>query len=142
MAKSNVLDTRRERLRELMRVRGGPGALAKKLGYSSGSYLSQVAGPTPTRDISERVARAMEKLMGLPEGWLDQPGDPTEPPPSDVHVPLVAEVVRHVLAIVEDSGNRPPPDKIAEVVTLAYEQAAATHKVDPDFVKRLLKLVV
>jgi hypothetical protein len=138
MPKSNVLDIRRQRLRELMRARGGPGALAKKLGYSTGSYLSQVAGPTPSRDISENVARAMEKMLGLPDGYLDQEG-PT--PSSDVQAPLVAEVIRVVMAVLEDAGQRPSADKTAEVVSLAYERAAATGKVERDYVQRLLKLV-
>lgn len=141
MAKTNVLETRRERLRELMRVRGGPGALAKKLGYSSGSYLSQVAGPNPSRDITERVARAMEKLLGLPEGYLDREGDAVALPSSDVQVPLIAEIFRLVASFVDDAASRPPHDKIAEVVALAYEQASSTGKVDAEYVKRLLKLV-
>jgi hypothetical protein len=142
MAKRDVTEIRRDRLRELMRVRGGPGALAKKLGYSSGSYLSQVAGPTPTREISERVARAMEKLLGLPEGYLDREVDPAPSMPAvDVQAPLVASIVQCVLSVIEDSKQRPSADKIAEVVALAYEQAAASGKVDREFVQRLLRLV-
>jgi hypothetical protein len=143
MAKKDVLDIRRERLRELMRVRGGPGALAKKLGYSSGSYLSQVAGPTPTREISERVARAMEKLLTLPDGYLDREDDaPTSVPAVDVQAPLVADIVRVVLDVIDDSKQRPSGEKIAQVVALAYEQAAVTGHVDREYVRRLLKLVI
>jgi hypothetical protein len=142
MAKRDVLEIRRDRLRELMRVRGGPGALAKKLGYSSGSYLSQVAGPTPTREISERVARAMEKLLQLPDGYLDREEDPPSAPAVDVQAPLVADIVHIVMDIIDSAPQRPSSSKIAEVVALAYEQASATGgKVDREFVRRLLRLV-
>jgi hypothetical protein len=99
-----------------------------------------VAGPTPSRDISENVARAMEKMLGLPDGYLDHEEDPA--PPVEVQAPLVADIVHIVLDIVNDAPQRPSASKIAEVVALAYEQAAATgNKVDREFVKRLLKLV-
>lgn len=67
-----VFDQRRDNLRELARTWGGPTSLAKKLGHTNGSYLAQLAGPHPTREISEKVAREMERKLGLPLGWLDQ----------------------------------------------------------------------
>lgn len=54
---SNVFEIRRDNLRRLMEQWGGPTSLAKKLGHSNGSYVAQLAGPHPTRDLSEKVAR-------------------------------------------------------------------------------------
>lgn len=49
----------------------GATELAAMLGHSNGSYLSQIAGPNPIRPISERLARKIEGIMRLPEGWMD-----------------------------------------------------------------------
>lgn len=58
-------------LRRLIDQLGGPTALASKLKYSNGSYISQMAGPTPTRAIGEKVARQIEKSLGYEPGWMD-----------------------------------------------------------------------
>jgi hypothetical protein len=64
---------RRENLRTLIREDGGPGSLATKLGHTNPSFLSQLAGPTPTRNVSEKVARDIEQQLGLLYKWLDEP---------------------------------------------------------------------
>jgi hypothetical protein len=137
-ARPSILDIRRNRLRELIRKWGGPGTLAKKLGYTSGSYLAQIAGPNPTRDISEDVARDIEGKLGLSNGWLDKEADT---PAGDVNAPLVAEVLRIVMAVTAESKHDIGADKIAEVVALAYERAAASGSVDERYVRRLVNLI-
>lgn len=132
-----MFDVRRKRLRELIKKWGGPGSLAKKLGLRSGSYLSQIAGPNPTRDISEEVARDIEHKLDLPMGWLDRD---TETPASDVNTPLVAEVLRTVAAVTAESKHHIDAAVMAEVVALAYERAVTSGTVDEGYVKRLLKL--
>jgi hypothetical protein len=57
----STYDIRRENLRTLIKTWGGPTSLAKKLGHANGSYLAQIAGPHPRRDISEKVARAKSR---------------------------------------------------------------------------------
>ena len=68
-AMRSVYDQRRDNLRALMTQWGGPTSMAKKLGHSNGSYVAQLAGPNPSREISEKVAREMEAKLGLPIGW-------------------------------------------------------------------------
>jgi hypothetical protein len=141
MAKT-VFDTRRERFRAVIEARGGPKIIAKKLGYSSTSYISQTTGKNPTRVINEKPARAIEQLLGLPAGYLDHEDDaPGGAPSIDVQAPLVAEIVQHVMSIIEDRKQRPSAEKIAGVVALAYEHATSAGKVDREFVQRLLRLV-
>lgn len=67
-----IYDTRRDNLRALIGQWGGPTSLAKKLGHSNGSYIAQLAGPRPSREVSEKVAREIEKVLGLPVAWMDQ----------------------------------------------------------------------
>lgn len=68
-----VYDVRRANLRMLIGEYEGVLQLGVKLGHKSGSYLSQLAGPRPTRDVSEKLAREFEATLGLPAGWLDVP---------------------------------------------------------------------
>lgn len=46
--------------------------LAKVLGFSQPSYLSQLIGPRPSRPITERSARLFEARLGLALGSLDR----------------------------------------------------------------------
>ena len=126
-------------MRKLIKARGGAGALARQLGHKSGSYLSQIAGPNPTRDISEPAAREIEEKLDLSTGWLDRKEEET--PSSGLDAPVVAEIVRQVMTITAELKHPPSANKVAEVVSLAYERAAATGHVDAQFVQRLLKLV-
>ncbi len=66
-----VFDTRRTNLRLLADTYGGPSLLAAKLQLAHPSYLSQLIGPNPQRNVSERTARTYEERLGLPAGWLD-----------------------------------------------------------------------
>lgn len=66
-----VFETRRANLRLLAESQGGIGVLAAKLDHANSSYLSQLVGPNPTRQVSERVARGIEGKLGLTAGWLD-----------------------------------------------------------------------
>lgn len=68
---SAVFDTRRANLRLLAERYDGPSQLAAKLDLRHPSYLSQLIGPNPKRNVSERTARAYEEKLGLSAGWLD-----------------------------------------------------------------------
>lgn len=68
---TKMSDIRLRNLRRLLDQAGGAIHLAPTLGYSNPSYLSQLAGPNPTRTISERTARTIEQKLGLPEGCMD-----------------------------------------------------------------------
>jgi hypothetical protein len=59
----DVYRTRRTNLRALAAQWGGPTSLAKKLGHSNGSYLAQLIGPNPSREVSEKTAREIERNM-------------------------------------------------------------------------------
>jgi hypothetical protein len=134
----SVYDKRRENLRSLMTQWGGPTSLAKKLGHANGSYLAQLAGPNPSRDVSERVAREMETKLGLPIGWIDQdhPGSNRQ-----VDDETLAACVRAVAAAIRDAGLKPDPDAYANLVGLAYEHTKLLGRVDEPFIKRIVGLI-
>lgn len=132
----SVYDQRRDNLRSLMKTWGGPTSLAKKLGHANGSYLAQLAGPNPSREISEKVAREMETALGLPLGWLD-----TEH--GEVRVvddEALGTCVRAVAAALRDAGHRATPDQLADLTALAYEHTKLTGRVDEGFIKKLVRL--
>jgi hypothetical protein len=66
-----VKQIRRNNLRQMIKSEGNT-ALAMKLGHANGSYLSQLAGRSATRSISEDVARDIESKLGIPLGSLDR----------------------------------------------------------------------
>lgn len=126
---------RKRNLRALIKQWDGPTVLAKKLGYSGPSYLSQLVGRH--KPITEKTARYIEATLDLPAGWLDQ-----EPQPDrhKVDAALVARVMLTVGRAVEDAGLRLPPARMADVVSFVYE-CAVERGMDDDFVRRLVKLL-
>lgn len=130
----SVYHTRRENLRALMREWGGPTSLAKKLGHANGSYLAQLIGPNPSRDISEKVAREIESKLGLPSNWLDQEHSGARPVDND----LLCDCVRAVSAAAGD--RRLSPDTMAELVGMVYEQSKLTGRLDEHYIHRLLRV--
>lgn len=133
----SVYDTRRDNLRSLIHQWGGPTSLAKKLGHSNGSYVAQLAGPNPSREVSEKVAREIEHKLGLPLGWLDQ-----EHPGNGRHVDdeALSTCVRAVAAAIRDAGVKPDPDRYANLVALAYEHAKLIGRVDEAFINKIVGL--
>ena len=134
---------RRENLRKLMTERGGPLVLAKRLGYRNSPFLIPLAGPNPTREISERTARAIEQALDLPELWLDEPHDgPAERKSADVNTETVASAIRICAEVCEELGVALKPVKFADLVTLAYSDAASSGApVRVDFVRKLVQLM-
>ena len=65
-----TLINRRSNLRRLANTYGWT-ELAKRLGYRQPSFLVQMAGPNPTRPVTENSARRFEVDLGLPTGSLD-----------------------------------------------------------------------
>jgi len=71
-ALAEVQTWRRANLRFLASRRGAA-EINRLLGYRAQSFLSQMIGPTPRRNISERTARRVETVLDLATGWLDRP---------------------------------------------------------------------
>jgi hypothetical protein len=133
-----VYDTRRENLRRLIGQWGGPTSLSRKLGHANGSYLAQIAGPRPSREISEKTAREIETKLGLPAGWMDQDHPAGGQPLNDQ---ALTEVVKAVAAVLRDAGLRPDPETYGTLVQLAYDRAKLTGRLDENHIKQLTNLL-
>ena len=117
MKSTPVQENRRWHLRQIMRAVGGNNAVAALLNGVSTSYITIVAGPSPTRNIGDKVAAKIEAAFGLAPGALDLP-PPEEPTGAD---PYISEISA-TLANVDD------PDK--EFV-LAVAQWVASRALSP-----------
>jgi len=129
---------RRENLRKLAELHGGVVALAEKLGYTNGSFLVQMCGPNPIREVTERSARRFEEVLKLQRGWLDSDVGP----PAPHHVDrMVIDLVRAVAAALEAAHIDVSPSKFADITTLAYEHSAAAGHVDEPFIASVVGLL-
>ena len=133
----SVYQIRRENLRGLAKQWGGPTSLARKLGHTNGSYLAQLIGPNPSREISEKVAREIEARLKLPVGWMDTEHGVGTP----VDDALLTDCVRAVAATLRDAGLRPAPEAYGTLVSLAYDHAKIAGRIDETYIKRLIELM-
>lgn len=159
-----VADNRREHLRRIIKdqFNNSPQNLAAELGYANGSFLVQMAGPNPSRPVSEKTARKIEKVLGLADGVMDRPPQEEAAQPQQrvvemsrgaaraaagpspmvgADTPLIGDVVRMVGQVAEDEHITLPPTKLADLVALAWTDTLE-HDGKPreDFVRRIVKL--
>jgi len=133
----SVYEIRRENLRKLFATWGGPTSLSKKLGLSNGSYLAQLAGPNPSREISEKVAREFEGKLKITQGWMDlEHGDAPK-----LDDQILGDCVRAVAAALRDAGIRPDPDRYAILTALAYDYLRLTGHIDEQYISKLISLM-
>jgi hypothetical protein len=67
---AEVHAARRHNLLLLVDQHGGRKGLGEALGYSNGSYISQLIGGR--REVSEQTARVIEGRLNLVHGWMDK----------------------------------------------------------------------
>lgn len=154
---ATIYQIRRDNLRQYLRDNGGPKSAAKLLGYANASYLSHLAGPTPTREMKEETAREFEQKLTLPVGWFDTErdmrGDPivalpirppkVEKPEYEVHSMLDSDRLTLCLQLVADlSAGKLSMKKHSELVTMAYEEKSKTPAELKQFVERMLRLAL
>lgn len=120
-----VGEIRRENLRNLM-AKHTAVSLASMLGYRQSSFLSQMAGPNPTREVSEKTVRGFEKTLGLVVGAMDIPIDElVEKPPisSEKLIELLINATRVVGRVCEAEAVNVSIGKLADIVILTFEDA-------------------
>lgn len=132
--------TRQLNLRTLVAQWGGGEALAKKLGYSNGSYVSHMA--TGHRPITEKSARRIETTLGLPLGWMDQDHGRKKEEPVSVRVNpiLFAQAVEAVTTGMQELGVDLSLEKFEELVGIVYEEVLAKGSADYQLLQKMLRL--
>lgn len=69
--RERILRTRRNNLRKIVAQHSTIG-VARFLGYQSGTFVTQMAGRNPTRQVTEGTARRIEEVFELPLGEMDR----------------------------------------------------------------------
>lgn len=151
---SKIATIRRDNLRTLCDIHGGGAALARKLGYKTASFMSQMAGPRPTREVTEKSARAIEEALELARGTMDIEGwDPTAgaapvAPAAPVgaitpsNTAVITDVIRLIGQVSESENVTVPPLKLPDMVAMTFADAMDRDGVPrASFVKQLVHLL-
>jgi hypothetical protein len=136
MTTADLIDTRRENVRRLMREAGGPTALATQLGYANGSYIAQVAGPNPHKPITEKVAREWEAKLGIPAGWLDR-----QPDWDREFAERLLELVALIAEQAAAAGVKLTQRQMTRMAQLVHEHGRKAGRIDRDYIARLIELL-
>ena len=120
---SNGAEARRaENLYKLVyEIHGGPTDFFEKFKYPTTSYLAQMIGPKKSRPVSEKVARKVESVARLPEGWLDQTHREPDNAAPEVNSNDVFRLIATLGEICKAENVTFEPTRQADVVAFAYE---------------------
>jgi hypothetical protein len=144
---------RRDNLRKVVESWGGPTALAKRLGYANPSYLVQMVGPNPTREVTERMALKIESELNLPHGSLSKlehnfatsEDNQVSAAKPQAYVPTlhggnIAVAISQVSEVCEKMGVKLSTAKFADLVAFVFADIEAGVRVDEGRVSRLIQL--
>ena len=131
-------EVRLSNLRKLVTEHEGMNNLARKLGMAKGAYISQLLMEDPPRPFTEKTARKWERKLNLPTGFFDgdRVGETT---------PLNAGLLTQALVAVNDALKNAKvtlqPAKVAELVTMQYNDALTTGRVDTQRLNGIVDLL-
>lgn len=114
-----IREIRRDNLRVLAKKYGGASQLAKKIGMTK-SWLSQLIGKNPDREMGDQAARNIEKILGLTEGWLDSTHTK-----GNADQETLIEAVRLVIEVLREERVSLPSEKVALLVYAVYSRLEA-----------------
>lgn len=134
-----IHETRRQNLRKLVAEHEGMNNLARKLGLTKGSYISQMLTTPANRTLSEKTARKWERALKLPDGWLDRPVG-TAPTLGSTNDVLLAQVVAAVQEEIHQQKVSFGASQLGEFIALQYKDALAAKTVDRNRIRAIVAL--
>jgi hypothetical protein len=138
----DVYEIRRTNLRLLIDQWGGPLPLAKKLGYKKASFMVQMAGLNPTREVTEKSARRIEEVLELPAFWMDNEVN-LDDTMHGVDLAIVSASIRAVAQEATGMDLTLSPVKLADIVLLVTSDAEKNNNtIRPEYIKTLLNLMM
>lgn len=141
MSPDNLEDLRRKRAKLLARQVDGPSGFADIVGIST-SYVSQIIGPHPRREIGERLARKIERAFNKPVGWLDGMSE-EEDTQQKIHVDIekLARLIHTATTMLNHHGAEIQEHKLAKILATAYEESTDEAS-ENRILKTLIELVL
>lgn len=139
---SKIEEVRRANGRRIIESYGAAN-LARELGHKSGSTLSQVFGPRPTRTPTEKLMRKIKEVLNLPARSLDEDvGKPVPASPPAAATDTVATVIKLVGSVLESESLTLPPSRFADVVLLAFHDTMEHGgKIREQHIRSVVKLL-
>jgi hypothetical protein len=129
-------------------IHRGPTDFYAKFGYPTTSYLAQMIGPNRTRPVSEKVARKVEAVATLPDGWLDRDHATAENAQQNVasnhnvvNEAHVLELMAKLGEVCETEGVSLSTKKLAEAVSFLYAVAQEVGTLSDGTVAKLVRLL-
>ena len=132
-------EVRRQNLRRLVNEHEGMTHLAKRLGLGRGAYISQLLTTPPVRKISEKTARKWERMLRLPEGWLDS--HTAEGVVAPLNAQLLAAVISEVHQALRVAKVTLPDPQVADLIVLQYKDALPVGRIDPERIRGIVALL-
>lgn len=129
------MSNRRQNLRVLTDKHGGATAVAKRMGWSGPSYVSQLI--KGNRPITEKGAEKIESEFGLAQGWMDQ----DNPVPATVDDSLVIKLMQAFADAAQALGVTIGPRRLAKLVEMHYEETARAGKVDRAKIRKMVEML-
>lgn len=109
-------EIRKKNLRRLAEEMGGQTILAEMIGVDD-SYLSQIIGKRPIKNIGSKIARQAEEACRKPNGWLDIDHDSAV---------LNRELILHINEYIEQKYPKmSAKDRTDLIGDMYYETAGA-----------------
>lgn len=141
---NDIAEIRRDNLR-ILKTRHGGMKLAEMLGLAQSSFISQMAGPRPTREVTEKTVRTLEKELGMEPGALDRPlGSPGEAAPvsAEQNIAMVSETIRAIGNICAAEHVDLPTSKLTDIIALAIVDAMEHGgKLREDHIRQVVRLL-
>lgn len=134
----NISEIRRVNLRALADERGAA-KLSRLLGYRQPSFLTQMIGPNPNREVSEKTARLYEAVLGLEANFFDNPkmsdGFKALNMQLQKVMTLATETIHMVADLAQQEGLNLSTVQFAKVVNIEMTNAA-----ERDFIPREVRV--
>jgi DNA-binding transcriptional regulator YdaS (Cro superfamily) len=137
---ADIHEVRRRNLKALVAQWDGPTNLAKQIGYTGPSYVSQMV--SGNRPITEKTARHIESKLELAPSWLDtvHPGA-VSARPAALDATSLARIISLLTTALQEASVKMQPAKFAELVAMVYEDAQERGRIDEKFINRVIGLV-
>jgi hypothetical protein len=133
-----IQEVRRANLRRVIEKNGGAASVARMLGLSGPSHLSQIL--SGHRPFTEKTARKFEAKLGMPEYSFDQ-REGEDIPFAGLDMHMLGESARVIAEELKRAHMNLTSERYSRLVRVVYETSMQAGAVDRANVARLIDLM-